>query len=87
MDSPHRGGRESIRLFLGPSGVGTSRVSGERSGPPLNQYVSHLKRCPNLAADGPYMRRYERDKLERWSSAFREAWLMRYLARETVVPV
>ena len=87
MDSPHRGGRESIRLFLGPSGVGTSRVSGERSGPPLNHYVSHLKRCPNLAADGPNMCRYERDKLGRWSSAFREAWLMRYLARETVVPV
>src|SRR5947207_6856950 len=33
MDSPHRGGRESIRLSLGPSGVGTSRVSGGKKRP------------------------------------------------------
>jgi misacylated tRNA(Ala) deacylase len=33
MDSPHRGGRESIRLSLGLSGVGTSRVSGGKKRP------------------------------------------------------
>src|SRR5204863_9600214 len=50
----------------GRAASGRTASRGERSGPPLNHYVSHLKRCPNLAADGPNMCRCERHKLGRW---------------------
>jgi hypothetical protein len=87
MDSPHRGGRESIRLYLGPTRCPGEPRSGRRKRPALYFLCSHLQRCPTRAANGQHLCRNERHNLGRWSPTNREASLMTYLAPEIVVPV